>query len=103
MVFVDVAKGDPEFANELPRYLAAVWQMFNQFEIAGYVATESQRREGTYSRASLPARESRASTRNLKGCFEHPRGSNTRISSGRSDEEGANIRLRCTRRTHYAD
>lgn len=39
MTFADAAKDDPEFAKELPRFLAAVWQMFNEYEIAGYVAS----------------------------------------------------------------
>lgn len=39
MMFADAAKDDPEFAKELPRFLAAVWAMFNEYEIAGYVAS----------------------------------------------------------------
>lgn len=39
MSFADAAKDDPEFAKELPRFLAAVWQVFNEYEIAGYVAS----------------------------------------------------------------
>ena len=39
MVFADAAKDDPAFANELPRFLAAVWHVFNEYEIAGYVAS----------------------------------------------------------------
>jgi hypothetical protein len=39
MMFANVAKDDPEFAKELPRFLAAVWQVFNEYEIAGYVAS----------------------------------------------------------------
>jgi len=39
MMFADTAKNDPKFAKELPRFLAAVWQMFNQYEIAGYIAS----------------------------------------------------------------
>jgi hypothetical protein len=30
----------PEFAEEFPRFLAAVWQAFNQYELAGYVALQ---------------------------------------------------------------
>ena len=37
--FADVAEDRPEFARELPRFLAEVWQVFNQYEIAGYVAS----------------------------------------------------------------
>ena len=37
--FADAADQRPEFARELPRFLAAVWRIFNQYEIAGYVAS----------------------------------------------------------------
>jgi hypothetical protein len=37
--FVDAAEQRPEFAQELPRFLAEVWRIFNQYEIAGYVAS----------------------------------------------------------------
>jgi hypothetical protein len=37
--FAQVAENHPEFAKELPRFLAAVWRVFNEYEIAGYVAT----------------------------------------------------------------
>ena len=39
MTFADAAKDHPEFAKELPRFLAAVWRVFNEYEIAGYVAS----------------------------------------------------------------
>lgn len=39
MMFADAAKDDPDFAKELPRFLAAVWQVFHEYEIAGYVAS----------------------------------------------------------------
>jgi len=39
ITFADAAEDDPEFAKELPRFLAAVWRMFNEYEIAGYVAS----------------------------------------------------------------
>jgi len=35
----DAAERRPEFARELPRFLAEVWRIFNQYEIAGYVAS----------------------------------------------------------------
>ena len=38
--FAKAAESDPEFAQELPRFLAAIWQMFNQYEVAGYVASQ---------------------------------------------------------------
>ena len=39
ITFAKVAENHPEFAQELPRFLAAVWRVFNEYEIAGYVAT----------------------------------------------------------------
>jgi hypothetical protein len=39
VTFAKVAKHDPAFARELPRFLAAVWRVFNEYEIAGYVAS----------------------------------------------------------------
>jgi hypothetical protein len=38
ITFAKVAEDRPEFAKELPRFLAAVWRVFNEYEIAGYVA-----------------------------------------------------------------
>jgi len=38
-MFADAARDDPAFAQELPRFLAAVWRLFNADEIAGYVAS----------------------------------------------------------------
>jgi hypothetical protein len=37
--FADAAEQRPQFAGELPRFLAEAWQIFNQYEIAGYVAS----------------------------------------------------------------
>jgi hypothetical protein len=39
MMFADAAKDDPNFAKELPRFLAAIWQLFNQYEIIGYITS----------------------------------------------------------------
>ena len=39
LTFAEVAEDKPEFAKELPRFLSAVWRVFNEYEIAGYVAT----------------------------------------------------------------
>jgi hypothetical protein len=33
--FADAAEQRPDFARELPRFLAEVWRIFNQYEIAG--------------------------------------------------------------------
>ncbi|OFW26842.1 MAG: hypothetical protein A3H97_14995 [Acidobacteria bacterium RIFCSPLOWO2_02_FULL_65_29] len=38
MTFADAAGDHPEFARELPRFLAAIWEMVNEYEIAGYIA-----------------------------------------------------------------
>lgn len=40
MMFAEEAERRPEFAKELPRFLAAIWQVFNQYELAGYVASQ---------------------------------------------------------------
>jgi hypothetical protein len=37
--FADDAERHAEFARELPRFLAGVWEVFGQYEIAGYVAS----------------------------------------------------------------
>lgn len=39
MTFADAARDDPGFAKELPRFLAAVWRLFNEYELAGYIAS----------------------------------------------------------------
>ena len=39
MNFADAARDDPAFARELPRFLAAVWRTFNEYELAGYIAS----------------------------------------------------------------
>ena len=38
--FAQEAERSPEFAEEFPRFLAEVWQAFNQYELAGYVAAQ---------------------------------------------------------------
>jgi hypothetical protein len=39
MNFAQAAEQRPEFARELPRFLAEVWRIFNEYEIAGYIAS----------------------------------------------------------------
>lgn len=39
LAFADAARAHPTFAKELPRLLAGIWQVFNEYEIAGYVAS----------------------------------------------------------------
>jgi hypothetical protein len=37
--FAQAAEQRPEFAAELPRFQAAVWDVFNPYELAGYLTT----------------------------------------------------------------
>lgn len=37
--FAAAAEERPEFAAELPRFQAAVWDIFNPYELAGYLTT----------------------------------------------------------------
>ena len=39
-MFAKAAKEDAAFARELPRFLAAIWRMFNEYELAGYAASQ---------------------------------------------------------------
>ena len=39
MNFADAAERHPEFAAELPRFQAAVWNIFNPYELAGYLSS----------------------------------------------------------------
>jgi hypothetical protein len=39
IMFADEAERRPEFARQLPRFLAGIWQVFNQYELAGYIAS----------------------------------------------------------------
>lgn len=39
MDFADAAERYPEFAAELPRFQAAVWNLFNRYELAGYLSS----------------------------------------------------------------
>ena len=48
--FAQEAERRPEFAKELPRFLAEVWRIFNEFEIAGYVASLRPRQRKTLQR-----------------------------------------------------
>lgn len=40
IMFANEADRRPEFAREMPRFLARIWQIFNQYELAGYVASQ---------------------------------------------------------------
>ncbi len=37
--FAEAAEKHPEFAEELPRFQAAVWGIFHPYELAGYLAS----------------------------------------------------------------
>jgi hypothetical protein len=37
--FAKAADQDPEFAAELPCFQAAVWEIFNPYELRGYIAS----------------------------------------------------------------
>jgi hypothetical protein len=37
--FAKAADQDPDFAAELPRFQAAVWEIFNPYELRGYMAS----------------------------------------------------------------
>lgn len=37
--FAEAADQRPEFAAELPRFQAEVWNVFNRYELAGYLTT----------------------------------------------------------------
>jgi hypothetical protein len=39
LTFAKAAKADDDFAAELPKFLAAIWRVFNHYEVVGYVAT----------------------------------------------------------------
>src|SRR5437899_11837118 len=38
-IFAHAAGRDPNFAAELPRFLAAVWKIFNRHELTAYLKT----------------------------------------------------------------
>ena len=40
ILFAGEAEHNPKFEKELPRFLAGIWQIFNQYELAGYVASQ---------------------------------------------------------------
>jgi len=57
--FAEVANQHPEFAAELPRFQAAVWEVFDPYELAGYLAsqrtmTRSKLQRLLYMFAALP-------------------------------------------------
>ena len=54
-MFAEEAEFRSEFARELPRFLAAIWQVFNQYELAGYVT--SQRPASTKATAQVAVYE----------------------------------------------
>ena len=51
--FADAARDDPAFAKELPKFLAAVWRLFNAYEIAGCIASRKPAFDSFCSYAEL--------------------------------------------------
>lgn len=43
VAFAAAAERNDDFAAELPRFLSAIYQVFNQYEVAGYVASRRPR------------------------------------------------------------
>ena len=39
-MFAQAAQHDVAFARELPRFLAAIWRVLNEYELIGYVARQ---------------------------------------------------------------
>jgi hypothetical protein len=63
MSFADAAEQHPEFASELPRFQAAVWNVFNPYELAGYLSSlKPTKRKKLRELRVLPA-----SVRDLRG------------------------------------
>lgn len=54
--FADAAKDHPEFAAELPRFLSAIYRVFNPYEVIGYVATRKPRGRKALQRLLLIGR-----------------------------------------------
>ena len=51
-MFAGAARHDAAFARELPRFLAAIWRVFNEYELAGYVAMQKPTVRGSSARFS---------------------------------------------------
>ena len=51
MTFADAARDHPTFAKELPRFLAAIWQMFDEYEISGHIASRKPGPESAFEQA----------------------------------------------------
>jgi len=61
--FAETADQRSEFARELPRFQAAVWKIFNPYELAGYLTTlkpsrRKQLQKLLYVQGSPPFRRS---------------------------------------------
>jgi hypothetical protein len=59
--FAEAAEQHPEFVRELPRFQAAVWNVFNPYELAGYLTTlprskRSRLRQLLYVNSALRSR-----------------------------------------------
>jgi hypothetical protein len=56
LAFAAAAKEHAEFAAELPRFLSAIYRVFNPYEVAGYVATRNPKTRKALQRLLLTDR-----------------------------------------------
>jgi hypothetical protein len=49
ITFADEAERSPEYAKELPRFLAAIWQVFNNTSLPDISRARNQLRESNYA------------------------------------------------------
>src|SRR5258708_33907541 len=54
ITYADEAERSPEYAKELPRFLAAIWQVFNQFKVPRMPTRSST---GTVRSRNMPSRQ----------------------------------------------
>jgi hypothetical protein len=52
LTFAEAAEQHSEFAAELPRFQAAVWEVFHRYELAGYLASLRKLQKLLYVRGS---------------------------------------------------
>ncbi len=78
-IFAGAARHDAAFARELPRFLAAIWRVFNEYELAGYVAMQKPT-----VRSQLRARFSTSPdvSESEQSSADPPTGSSWAISAG---------------------
>src|SRR6266536_6388823 len=78
IAFADAAGEHRTFAKELPKFLAAIWQTFDEYELAGYVAS---RKPATRHRLRQPLL--------TLSCLACPRGMAARQRAARASSAGA--------------